>query len=104
MKWEANGGNDLHLSPFKLTNRQMFWLAMAHVDTMKYQDDYPIKYSNGPEQLDSIYVHVLYKRIRNFRQAFGCQKLNTLEEMKFDNYVRIVNSVRVGYQYTGLTY
>lgn len=81
MKWEANGGRDLHLSSFKLTNRQMLWLAMAHVDTIKYQEGSALQ----AFKLTSTYLHLLFKQRENFRQAFGCQELNALEKMEIDS-------------------
>lgn len=41
VKWEANGGVvDLQLPAFKLTNRQMRWLCLAHVYSSKFHSKY----------------------------------------------------------------
>lgn len=77
MKWEANGGRDLHLSSFKLTNRQMLWLTIAHVNTIKFSNHELSAFA--ATQLLGLYTNLIFRNYESFRQAFGCRELNVLE-------------------------
>lgn len=69
--WEANGGQERQLSSFKLSNRQMLWLSMAHVSTFKtFNDDK--KDVEWWWHLRSVYLHVVFKNSLGFRESFRC--------------------------------
>lgn len=79
MKWEANGGKELELSAFKMTNRQMLWLAFAHRETSKYQRDVETLYTNINHKINK-YLHIRYKHLKGFKEAFGCGDLTENEK------------------------
>lgn len=80
-RWEANGGVDLQLPSFKLTNRQMLWVCMAHRNALKYHANTPKSYDTNL-RIHIKYLHVAYKRIPNFRETFQCSDNFTMAEEK----------------------
>lgn len=77
VEWEENGGVDLQLPAFKLTNRQMFWLCVAHTTASKFHRK-SLKASEGL-QIVSEYLHIHLKQMPGFRQAFHCNELGIAE-------------------------
>lgn len=59
VKWLKNGGYELNLGAFKLTNRQMYWLARAHRQSSK------TAYNPRPFE---------YNLFGNFDDAFNCKQ------------------------------
>lgn len=86
VKWEQNGGVDLPLSAFKLTNRQMFWLSVAHRYATKYQINLPESFE-AISRLQNKYMHVINKNEKGFREAFNCDEMTEDEEEMFYEYV-----------------
>lgn len=84
IKWEANGGHDASLSVFKLTSRQLLWMAIAHTFTVKFQIDVSSAFRSL--QLQSEYLHVRFKNIKNFRDAFHCAEMTDDEKATFAQY------------------
>lgn len=85
VRWEANGGKERQLSAFKLTNRQMLWVCSAYRYTSKYHEKVPKTYDAAPRlQID--YLHVRYKHIKNFREAFQCGNLTDHENLLFKEF------------------
>lgn len=84
VKWEANGGEEKVLSAFKLTNRQMFWLSMAHYNTVKYINTTDI--SVFAWRFRSDYLNVLFKNSERFRDAFDCAPMTETEAAVFEEY------------------
>lgn len=68
VKWEKDGGIDLQLPAFKLTNRQMFWLCYAHVNFHK-------KFS----EIELITVKVN----DGFREAYQCGEIPEDEQIEY---------------------
>ena len=90
VKWEESGGKDLQLPGCFLTNRQMFWVALANANfykVHKHNKDDPISL------FELEHFHIIYKNYRNFRDAYNCSELNkeenqiiqTWEELKSSN-------------------
>lgn len=79
VRWEANGGVDLQLPSFKLTNRQMLWLCLAHRSASIFQKlsvkDITIKY----HRILNKYFHISLKANQGFRDAFQCGDLTSAE-------------------------
>lgn len=73
------------MSAFKLTNRQMLWLTMAHVSTLKHQIDINKKYSE--DQLHSENLHLEFKKTQNFREAFDCGEMSEQEKKMLKSYL-----------------
>lgn len=67
VKWEANGGVDLQLPSFKLTNRQMFWLCRVHTTSRKYHKDLQERQTRVPG-ISNVEL------LPSFREAFHCNK------------------------------
>lgn len=80
-RWEAKGGIDLQLPAFKLTNRQMVWVCMAYRNSLKYHAETPKSYDTKLRILNK-YMHVYYKRSRNFQEVFQCGENITESEQK----------------------
>ena len=76
VKWEKSGGKDLMLPGFFLTNRQMFWVALANTNFYKIHPNNDV----DPTTLFKLkHFHVIYKNYRNFRDAYNCSDLNEEE-------------------------
>lgn len=80
-RWEAKGNVDLQLPSFKLTNRQMLWVSMAHRNALKYHTKTPKTFDTALRLLNK-YMHVYYKKIPNFRKVFQCGDNITESEQK----------------------
>lgn len=77
VRWEATGGVDLQLPSFKLTNRQMLWVCLAHTMAIKTHENLAI-YQNS-----TVNEHVLngiLKMHPNFREAFQCDKNTNIND------------------------
>lgn len=61
VRWEENGGVELQLPSFKLTNRQMLWLCLVHMSS----------YKSHTKKINSIFNHNFLERPA-FREAFQC--------------------------------
>lgn len=92
VKWEANGGKELQLSAFKLTNRQMLWLCDAHVFSTKYHEHVP-KDSNAGIRLENEFQHIFYKSSERFREAFGCGNMTQAEIARSEEYKKKSNAL-----------
>lgn len=66
VRWEANGGVELQLPSFKLTNRQMLWLCIAHTLSKKYIRGFQKAYEN--ELLNDF-----LNGFSGFKEAFQCK-------------------------------
>lgn len=73
VRWEANGGVDLQLPSFKLTNRQMFWLCLMHVFSKKF-DKKAAQEVGENFRLESDNLNDRVKLIPGFKEAFRCGK------------------------------
>lgn len=98
VKWEVNGGKDLQLSAFKLTNRQMLWLNLAHVGSEKF----PVKSGRGFHNFLIENMHVLYKRHRRFRDAFKCGDLSDSEKGLLDTVYEVLERVGISRNFVEL--
>lgn len=78
VRWEANGGIDLQLPAFKLTNRQMYWLCFFHVISRKFIKN-PISTVNDKNQYFNDNLNFL-KGVWVFREAFKCDPLTETEK------------------------
>lgn len=67
VRWEANGGVDLQLPSFKLTNRQMFWLCRMHAVSRKYHRSLEANQTRVPGISD-------LEPLQGFKEAFKCDK------------------------------
>ena len=72
VKWELNGGKDLLIGANRLTNRQLFWFALARSISTKRRD-----YSKTAEGKIYGEVHLAYSNLImeeeiGFREAFNC--------------------------------
>lgn len=85
LDWEANGGKELQLSAFKMTNRQMLWLASANRYTSKYHFSVPKSFDPLP-RLQNDYLHVRYKNKKSFRSAFKCGNMTDIEKANFKEF------------------
>lgn len=74
VRWEDNGGVDLQLPSFKLTNRQMLWLCLAHQFSAIHHRKTP-KDFNQLLQFTNNNLHMFMKRNSGFREAFQCGDL-----------------------------
>lgn len=87
VKWEANGGVDLQLPSFKLKNRQMFWVCLAHKISHKYHWNEP---KENDEYLrlvnDNLNIHM--KLIPGFGEAFQCDRETLYDENEAKEYRR----------------
>lgn len=74
VKWENKGGKELQLSSFKLTNRQMLWLSIAHVQAAQHHTNFDEILS-----LKNDNFHLNYKSRIEFQEAFQCRYLSEQE-------------------------
>ena len=74
VKWEKSGGKDLHLPGFFLTNRQMFWVVLAHKHYYKFHP-HNSKYGNINHNDKFQDFHLRFKSQDIFREAFNCSEL-----------------------------
>lgn len=84
-RWLDNGNRDLRLPGFRMTDRQMFWIAAVHVLTEKYQRRVSPIFEVWP-QLTNKYMHVLLKNTPEFRKDFDCNAPTAEETQKFEEY------------------
>ena len=85
VKWENNGGQDLKLSAFKLTNRQMFWLCLTHRNVNKYHEGQS-GHLDADGHLFNEYLHVIRKNEKGFRDAYKCGEVTEMEKMLYEEY------------------
>lgn len=80
INWEKNSGiKERKIPGFKLSNRQMYWLAFANSYYMKYHTNVPF-YQLEALKLQYQHFHVWFKARDEFREAFGCEEM-TKEEI-----------------------
>lgn len=87
VRWENGGGKELQMSSFKLTNRQMLWLAIAHVNAVQHHKSE--KYSlNFKHKIWSSNLHLNFKSRKEFREAFQCANSTQEELNMFSQFIR----------------
>lgn len=91
-RWIENGGEDLYLSGFKLTNLQMFWLCFAHVATKKFHFNYPAS-ADRALRLFTKYQHVYLKNSPYFREAFQCAAMTEDEIRRYQEFTRLYSMI-----------
>lgn len=71
------------LAGFKMTNLQMFWLSMAHLQALKVQSNAP-KDKDSATRAFSENMHVRMRKFPSFRRSFQCGNLTNdeLEQLK----------------------
>lgn len=77
VRWEENGGVELQLPSFKLTNRQMLWLSIKHVSSFK---SHKKKFLNSDE--DDAFLQLNPA----FREAFKCGDTTAIEKAALKEY------------------
>lgn len=82
--WEKNGGQEHHLSSFKLTNRQMFWVCMMNIYAIKYHTN--SEWFEAKQRLQAEYLHVITKSNKEFRDAFECKDFSQKESQQYKEY------------------
>ncbi|CAO1416949.1 unnamed protein product [Diamesa tonsa] len=85
VKWEESGGKELQLPGFFLTNRQMFWVALAHKKYHKFQTGIS-KITLKKFQHRHTHFHLQLKNQLSFRQAYNCTELTEDEKNKLNKY------------------
>lgn len=78
VNWENSGGKELKLPGFFLTNRQMYWVALAHTTYFKFHShsaEYKMKYDYLFQ-----YYQLQFKNNHYFREDFNCSKIDEDEE------------------------
>ncbi|CAO1378141.1 unnamed protein product [Diamesa hyperborea] len=85
VKWEESGGKELQLPGFFLTNRQMFWVALAHKKYHKFQTGIS-KITVKKFQHRHTHFHLQLKNQLSFRQAYNCTDLTEDEKNKLNKY------------------
>lgn len=91
LKWEVEGGVDRSLPAFKLTNRQMLWVCMAHTIARKFHRNSP-KHINEKNRIVNDNLHIHFKQFSGFRDAFECDNLTSDEEKKLKEYRNMLAS------------
>ena len=83
VSWEESGGKDLQLPGFFLTNRQMFWVALAHKQYFKFHSHskYKTKFNSALQ-----HFHLTYKNNDHFRDDFNCSELTEDEKVLWNSY------------------
>lgn len=84
VKWEESGRKELSLSGFFLTNRQIYWIAIAQKMFFKYHSHLKI---DKETNLLFENFHLFFKNNYNFRKAFNCLKLTKPEQKEFNKYL-----------------
>lgn len=83
--WLNAGNQDLQLSAFKLTSLQMYWLSLAHRNTLKFHKNVPEKLLKQ-ERLESEFLHVRFKNRTSFREAFKCGEMTDIEILQLKEF------------------
>lgn len=91
LEWELHGGVDLQLPSFKLTNRQMLWVCMAHVLSRKYHRNVP-KHIDETTQIVLDNFNIYFKQNTAFRKAFECDNLTNIERIQLEEYRNAMTS------------
>jgi hypothetical protein len=84
--WEESGGEELQLAANRLTNRQLFWIAVARFSSAKYHPMVPASI-HPASRLQFEFCHVFYKDFQGFQEAFKCEMTGE-EKTKFKEYLR----------------
>lgn len=84
-RWIENGGQELYLSGFKLTNLQMFWLCVTHVFTLKFNHNTPADI-NQEAKLFGKYMHVVLKSSPYFRETYRCDAMTGDENKRYQEF------------------
>lgn len=84
-KWLLDGGIELQLPGFRLTNLQMFWLANANVYGLK-SHKLSEKHLKIQAVLRNKYFHVHFKVNPDFRKDFNCGGVTEAEMKLLEEY------------------
>lgn len=79
MMWEESGGQGLLIGANRLTNRQLYWVAVARKYYAKYQSIVPEDFLPF-NRLQNEYLHVWLKNKKGFQEAFECQMTQEEQE------------------------
>jgi len=85
VRWERNGGRDLQLGANLLTNRQLYWMAVALVEYLKFHP------SATADNIFEIYrsklqnFHVFIKHNKGFQDDYQC-KMTAEEQQQWLDY------------------
>lgn len=82
---------ELQIGANLLTNPQLYWVARALVNFIKFQV-ISQKFHSPLEQLQMKYLHIYYKRFSGFQEAFGC-KLNARDLRDIFESVRRLDEI-----------
>lgn len=86
LQWEELGGQDMQIGANRLSNRQMYWVAIARKYFAKFHSVIPDDFLPF-NRLQNDYLHVWLKRKSGFQEAFDCEMRHD-EEQKYDEYSR----------------
>lgn len=84
VRWEANGGIDLSLPSFKLTNRQMYWVCFVHVTSVKVYHKTSDKLLKSAEFFFKE-LNLFLKNSKGFTEAFQCDDITEDEKKNAKN-------------------
>ena len=84
VNWEKSGGKDFQLPGFFLTNRQMFWVALAHKKYYKFHSHNNKDISRSHFQFQ--YFHLSFKNIKHFRESFNCSNMTADENKMYKDF------------------
>lgn len=90
-EWKLLGGVDLRLPSFKLTNRQMLWVCMAHVQSRKYHRNVS-KHIDESTQIKLDNFNIYLKQNIGFRKVFKCGNLTSIDEIQLEKYRNAIAS------------
>lgn len=85
VRWEANGGVDLQLPGFKLTNRQMLWVSFLFTAAQKFIRNFSGK-ANAFYDYFNKNVNFYFKLQPNFREAFQCGNLTSMDKKQIAEF------------------
>jgi hypothetical protein len=81
VQWEESGGKELQIAANRLTNRQLFWVAVARFLSAKTHPKVPKILDDARNK--NKFLHVLLKSNKGFQEAFECE-MTTEEKEKFE--------------------
>ena len=82
VKWEESGGKELQLPGFFLTNRQMYWVALANKMYTKIHP-HNKKYEKTFFECQLKHFHLVFKNQKSFREAYNCPNMTDIENDVF---------------------
>lgn len=74
-----------------MTNQQLFWMALARKFYIKFQPNIP-KTVDPLGQLQTEFMHVVYKNQPGFREAFNCD-LTKDELEQYEEYQKLLENL-----------